>query len=97
MAIASVAVLTMTGAFAGWVHVAGWSDLLTTAYGRLLTVKVLIVLVVLGFGAWNWRRLSPMLGDEHGREALRTSASLEFVVANVVLGITAALIRTSPM
>lgn len=97
VAMASVAVLTMTGAFGGWVHVAGWSDLLTTGYGRLLTVKVLIVIIVLGLGAWNWRRLSPMLGEERGREALRTSASVEFVVANVVLAITAALIRTSPM
>lgn len=97
VAMASVAVLTTTGAFGGWVHVAGWSDLLTTGYGRFLTVKVLIVLVVLGLGAWNWRRLSPMLGEERGREALRTSASLEFVVANIVLAITAALIRTSPM
>lgn len=97
VAMASVAVLAMTGAFGGWVHVAGWSDLLTTGYGRLLTLKVLMVLIVLGLGAWNWRRLSPMLGEERGREALRTNASLEFVVANVVLVITAALIRTSPM
>lgn len=96
VAMASVATLVVTGLFASWVHVDGVGALVTTGYGRLLLVKLILAGTVLALGAWNFKRLTPKLGDAAGRAAMRRSAALEFLVANVVLVVTAILVRTSP-
>ncbi len=97
VAIGSVSVLVATGAFASWLHVDGVAQLVATSYGRTLLLKLLVVTVVLGLGALNWRRLSPRLGDPGGDDALRRAAAVELMMGHAVLFITAALIRTSPM
>jgi putative copper export protein len=97
MAVACVATLVVTGTFASWVHLNAVGDLIGTAYGRLLLLKVLLACVVFGLGAWNYRRLTPTLGEPTGWAAMRRSATVEFLVANLVLLVTAMLVRTSPM
>jgi copper transport protein len=97
VAIACVATLVVTGTFASWVHLTGFGDLLWTAYGRLLLLKILLACGVFGLGAWNYRHLTPRLGEPTGRAAMRRSATVEFLVANLVLLVTAMLVRTSPM
>lgn len=97
VAIASVSTLMVTGVLAAWVHLGSLGALFATSYGRLLLLKVGLVLGVLALGALNWRRLTPLLGERAGQEALRRAAMFEFVVANVVLAVTAVLVRTSPM
>ena len=59
--------------------------------------KLVLVAVVLGLGALNYRRLAPRLGSSAGDRALRRSAAWELVVANLVLVVTAVLVRTSPL
>jgi copper transport protein len=97
VAMASVATLVVTGLFASWVRLDGVGALVSTDYGRLLLVKVILAGAVLGLGARNFKRLTPKLGDAAGRAAMRKSAVLEFLVANVVLVVTAILVRTSTM
>lgn len=97
LAIACVTVLVVTGLFASWMHLPGIDALVTTGYGRLLLMKLALVGVVLGLGALNWRRLTPRLGEPGGHEALRRAATTELLVAQVVLFVTAILVRTSPM
>lgn len=97
LAMACVGTLAVTGAVGSWVHLDGLGALVATDYGRLLLLKLALVAVVLTLGAINYRRLTPRLGDPAGDAAMRRSATVEFLVANAVLIVTAALVRTSPM
>jgi putative copper resistance protein D len=65
-------------------------DLLDTAYGRLLSAKLLLVLVLLGLGALNKFHLVPALALS-GADRLRQSIAAERFVALLVLVLTAAL------
>jgi hypothetical protein len=47
---------------------------------------------VVAFGAWNWRRQRPRLGDEAGALALRGTARTELTLAAVVLVVTSILV-----
>ena len=97
LAVACVAVLVVTGTLASWVHLEGIAALVTTAYGRLLSLKLAVVAIVMLLGANNWKRLTPRLGDPGGQHAMRRSAVTELILAHVVLLLTAMLVRTSPM
>lgn len=96
VAMLSVAALVLSGAFASWLHLPGLSAFWTTTYGRLLAVKVGLAGVVIVMGGVNARVLTPRLGAPPGDRALRKTATLELVLAHVVLVVTALLVRTSP-
>jgi len=96
LAVVSVGVLIATGVFASWVHVPDVASLTGSAYGRTLLFKLVAVGVVLGLGARNWKRLTPRLGERDGPSSLRRSAAVELVIAQVVLMVTAVLVRTPP-
>lgn len=96
VAVASVAVLVLTGTLAAWIHVPGPSALVSEPYGRTLLLKLALALVVLALGATNWRRLTPRLREPGGGRALRRSAAVELCVAQLVLLVTALLVRTAP-
>lgn len=96
LAMVCVATLVASGVTAGWIQLDGVGALFGTTYGRLLLAKVALVLGVLALGAVNWRRLTPRLGDSGGQRAMRRAAALEILLANVVLMVTAILVRTSP-
>jgi putative copper resistance protein D len=97
VAIASVALLIGTGTVASWIHLPGVGALWSTGYGRLLVLKVALVLTLLGLGAVNWRRLTPVLSTPAGPPAMRRSAAAELTVAMMVLFVTAMLVRMSPL
>lgn len=96
VAMASVAILFASGTWAAWRELDSVSALWGSGYGRLLSVKVFIVGGVLILGAINWKRLSGGLGSRTGDRAMKRSATVEFFLANVVLIVTAILVRTSP-
>ncbi len=97
VAMASVATIVATGTFAAWRHVDTVSALWTTAYGRTLLVKLSLAAFVLALGALNFKVLTPRLREAGGDTALRRAASVELVLAQLVLLVTAILVRTSPM
>lgn len=96
LAMACVATLALTGAFASWVHLGSAGALFGTAYGRVLALKLALVAGVLGLGARNFGVLTPRLGDPAVRAAMRRSATFELILANAVLAVTAILVRNSP-
>lgn len=96
LAILCVALLVITGTFASWLHLTTLSELVATTYGRTLSLKLALVAVVLALGALNWRRLTPRLGTSDGDAALRRAAAIELLVAQLVLFVTAVLVRTDP-
>ena len=97
-ALAFAGVVAVTGLFAGWLHLGSLPALWQSAYGRTLLVKLAVLSVVAGTGAYNWLRARPALGDVDGARRIRRSASLELAVGAVVLVITAVLVATpTPM
>jgi putative copper export protein len=96
LAIASVTALVATGVFASWVYIDGLGALFGSRYGRVLLLKLALVAGVLVLGWVNWRRITPRLGEAEGRATMRASALGELALANLVLIVTAVLVRTSP-
>lgn len=92
VALGAAALLGITGVTTAWLHLKYVAALWTTPYGYTLDVKLLVVLMVLALGAWNWRRLSPRLGTEQAAHTIRRSATRELSFAAVVLAITAVLV-----
>ncbi len=97
VAMAAVAILALSGAYSSWIHVGGFGELVSTSYGRLLLAKLALVGVVLAIGARNNQVLTSKLDTEAGSIAMRRSATVELLVAQLVLLITAVLVRTAPM
>lgn len=92
LALVSAAALAIFGVITAWLHLKWLAALWTTPFGVALIVKLCVVLVVVGLGAWNWRRQKPRMGTEQGALALRRSARMELAAAAVVLAITAILV-----
>jgi putative copper export protein len=97
IALASAGVVTLSGIFAGWLHVGTIAHLWDTEYGRWLTLKVALFLCIVAAGAYNWRRATPRLSrnDTGGATPLTRSATVELVLAALVLAVTAVLVVTS--
>jgi putative copper export protein len=92
LALGSAAVLVLFGVITAFRHLEYVAALWTTPYGFALLLKLAVVALVFGLGAHNWRRQRPRLGHEAGVKALMGSATLETVLALVVLVITAVLV-----
>jgi len=96
VAMVAVGLLVASGTVASYRMIDPISAYWTTQYGRILLFKVGLFLLVAGLGAWNWRRRTPRLGSPEGDAAMVRSGTTEFLIAQVVLVVTAVLVRTSP-
>lgn len=92
LALICVSVLLLTGVLSAVTHLGAIADLWTTSYGRTLSIKLAVVILVLGTGFYNWRRVRPALGTAAGTLRLQRSAAIELLLAVVVLGLTAVLV-----
>ena len=81
-----------TGIISATFHLPALRSLWTTPYGAALTLKLFFVALLFGAGAWNWKRMKPRLTGDDAIPPMRSSATLELVIAAVVLGITAILV-----
>lgn len=94
-ALAFAAIAAITGTVSAALHLAGLEPLWTSTYGRTLILKLAILSVAAGTGAYNWLRVRPALGDDIGTRRIRRSATVEIVVAAMVLAVTAVLVATA--
>lgn len=85
-------ILVLSGLVTAWRHLNPLSSLWTHPYGWTLLIKLALVAVVFGLGAWNWRRQRPSLGSETAAIALRRSSRTELTFAALVLIVTAFLV-----
>lgn len=92
----SVTALVATGAFASWLHLPEPQALLGSDWGRMLLVKLALVMLMMGLGAWNWRTLTPRLDEPDGASALIRASWGEAGIGILVLAVTAVLTGTSP-
>lgn len=93
-ALAFAAITVLTGVFAAWLHVGAITNLWETEYGRTLLLKLGVLSVVALTGAYNWLRVRPALGTPQSTGRLKRSATVELVVASLVLAVTAVLVAT---
>jgi copper transport protein len=96
IAVLLVAVLVLAGTYLSIVRLSEVSDLWTTSYGRLLLLKIGIVVLALAWGAVHHVVVRPRL--ERGRIPAGVGRSLvgESAVAMAVLLVAAVLVNGSP-
>ena len=100
----SLVAIVITGLFAAGRQVRDVSDLWTTAYGRLVLVKVSLLAVLAAIGAFNSARLherlvgwrTPKPDRLPARPIRRRWVGAELVVGGIALGVVAALAGTAP-
>jgi copper transport protein len=82
LAIAGVLIMAVTGPFNATFHLTSWAQFLTTAYGRTLLVKILLVGGLLLTSAYHVGLLRPRVKKEYKKysymaERLKASQALE--------------------
>ena len=93
LAIAAVVTVALSGVVTAVFYFDAVGELRSTAYGRTLLLKVGLFAAVGAVGAYNWRRLTPRLGDARGTPVLLVSARVELALAIVLLAVTAVLVH----
>jgi copper transport protein len=104
LALVSVAALLVGGIAQSVLQLEAIGDLLATAYGRAVLLKIAVVAVLLSLGALNRQRILPALGAAAragagpGRPgfALRRALRVELVLGVVALAATGALAGYAP-
>lgn len=92
MALICGGAVVATGVGSSMIHLPRLAALWTTPYGFILAPKLVFVALLFAAGAWNWRRMKPRLPGDDAIAPMQRSASLELLLAAVVLGITAVLV-----
>lgn len=91
-ALVFAGIVATTGVLAAWVHMGRVSALWQSGYGQTLLLKLGILAIVAGTGAYNWLRVRPALGDLNGAKRIKRSSSVELAVGVLVLIVTAVLV-----
>lgn len=89
-----LAVVAATGVFRAVIEVQTWSNLVSTAFGALVVLKIALILVLAGLGAVNRYRNIPRV--PHALRSLRRIVTTEVLVAFGALTVAAALVNVAP-
>ncbi len=104
IALFAVAGLVASGTIQAIVEIDSLADLVDTAFGRAVLIKIGLVVTLIALGAWNRQRIRPRLAafDASGAApgqagvALRRTIRAELVLMVAALGVTAALVSYQP-
>ena len=105
LALGAVGVLVVTGVYRALAELGSAADLVETAYGRALLVKLGLFAVMLGVGAYNRMVVHPRLEraalglaetDRGAGAALRVSVRAELVLAAALMVSVAVLVSLPP-
>lgn len=104
VALVCVALIGVTGAIQSIIEVGSVPDLVETQFGRAVSIKIVLFVVLVAIGAANRTRIVPALvgrmetaespGEPGNR--LRRSLRAEVVLVVAVLGVTSALVSYPP-
>ena len=95
LAMVGVGTLITMGAALSWTHLTTFSDLWATGYGRILSAKIGLVLLILGLGFWNWRKSVPVSDSAEGVESIRRRGAWEVGFAAGVIILTSILVHST--
>ena len=96
VALACATAVVLSGLVTSWLRLPSVAALWESMYGRVLLLKVGLVLLVVVLGAVNWRRLLPALGRDDAVRVFRRTAGAELAFAALVLFATALLGSLAP-
>ena len=85
MALIMVIAIFLTGSLETWLFLNSPSDLVNSAYGRLVLAKVVGLAILVGFGAYNKFRLLPRLDESDTPKRLTRSVRQELVIVTLVI------------
>ena len=88
--------VAISGGLSAWIRLASPSELFSTSYGRIIVVKVLLLVVLSIFGVWYRRRIMASLGQEITRLTFLRVAAVDVVIMAITVGVGVALSRTPP-
>lgn len=96
-----VGMLVATGTINSFFLVGSFPALVTTLYGRILCLKLLLLLIILVIASWNRFRLLPRLFASSGPmdvllRRLRYFVAIEFVLAVAIVAVVSVLGITPP-
>lgn len=99
-ALYSVILLAVSGTLMAVLIVGSWQTLVSTGYGLLLTIKLIIIAAVIAVAAWNRTSLLPRIARHPSAErqwvSLRRTLTAEAILLVGVLAVTGFLTNTSP-
>lgn len=94
LALVTAGIAVFTGALNAFIHINAFSEFWTTPYGRVLALKIGLVLLTMTMGAYNWRVVKPALGTQAASRDLKRSARSEVAMGAIIVVITAVLVAT---
>lgn len=88
--------LVLSGTVTAVVYAGSVTALGTTAWGRLLLLKLLCLVGVAGLGWYNWKVVTPAIVAEapDGAERLRRAVRFELLLGLLIIAITAVLVAS---
>lgn len=94
IALGCAAVIGATGLFGAWLHLDAVSSLWAHPYGRRLSLKVGLLLIVVGCGAYNWKRSQGRVEASGNPPRLPATVAIELSLGLALLLVTALLVTT---
>ncbi|MCC6927664.1 MAG: CopD family protein [Gemmatimonadaceae bacterium] len=94
IALASAAILALTGAFAAWLHLEALSALWRSDYGLMLVRKLVLLAGTGAAGAYNWKVVTPRIAAGGDLRALVRTVTVELLFAAALVSVTALLVAT---
>lgn len=96
-AVGAVFAVSVTGVLMAWVILPKAGELASTGWGNALIVKVALVVIVIGLGAYNNRRLVAAVATESARRRLGRMVMGEAAILLAVVAVTGVLVTRSPL
>ena len=93
VALPAAGTLAGTGAVTAFLYIDEVQQLWQTVYGRALMAKIVLFGVAVLLGAYNWKRVRPVISSPGGVDRLRWSGAAELLVVVVLLAVTAWLVH----
>ncbi len=88
--------VAVSGAVNASLRLSSPADLATTWYGRIVILKVVLLVVIATFGVWHRKHSVATMGSEASRLQFVRVASVEVLVMAATIGVAVALSRTPP-
>ena len=100
MAVGSVVALLSAGIISAYLELRTWSALWDNEYGLLVLTKIVLVVPLLGLGAYNNRyavpRLRAGIASVLERRRFLYTAGAELLIMVAIVAVTAVLVNTEP-